>query len=142
MGKSIGLGSVEIRLAGGLQVARKMRYSRKGFLASYRRYVRASGQADTASWPAAYAEIWSQALPSPDNAFAGPLNDFRDRMDKNLRLAISALGRAPAGEVLPPIRSGGDLEERTYAWFVQNDKTGEQCLKPIAGRGLQILEQN
>ncbi|OQX17688.1 MAG: CRISPR-associated RAMP family protein [Desulfobulbaceae bacterium A2] len=161
MGKPIGLGRVRLEPVGWFAVNRGERYRAKDIFAVHR-YAsywlataaneQGGGPADD-EWKARYgreAECLEQGRenkPLPENwakqlrdAVAGQVQQrFPD-----IQRAITRLGepqhlQAPVH--YPQVDEPGvDLERKLFKWFVQNEKTGQQYLKPIT-EGTSDIDQ-
>ncbi len=148
MGKPLGLGTVQIEPEGLFLVDRPGRYAQAD-LFGQPRYRRGwtSGRGD--EWPAQYAREKREApgIAAFDKDFDGLSREFRDTMDADIRGALELLGdrskvRLP---VHTPQVAGMDLEEKTYQWFVKNNKMlskeepgTPQYLVPLTG-GAPVL---
>ncbi len=160
MGKPIGLGKVRIDPIGIFFIDRQARYATKDFTLKAGRYHgiglasgiptrpadletdRKEGQRTLAALQAFYpreVEEWEwltasgQAWPTFDHL----RENFRQQMDRGILGALEVLG--DPSKVQNPVhtpqvqnREGGEMEDKSYEWFVVNDRGGRQYLKPLA----------
>ena len=139
LGKALGLGAVRLRTEAVLLVDRGKRYGSDALSAPQRRYHqvwRSSASSSAPAWQTMYpveAAALQQAGSKP-----GHLQDL-SLIDSATLKTVQTLGN-PANlitslAVRTPITDGqdnaGQSEDKTFLWFVDNDKIGNQALGPI-----------
>jgi CRISPR/Cas system CSM-associated protein Csm3 (group 7 of RAMP superfamily) len=146
LGKSLGLGSVEVEIEGVFLIDRVQRYLSDSLDAPrYHEVYRGPTPDKKDEWVALYpqeAAAWNkvtdwQGIPDDTTLIDG----------ETLRL-LKTVGNPDnlQVEVKPPMRSGqGDPEDETFKWFGENDKIGAKAqtlpvIKP--GKPLQTLNEN
>lgn len=136
MGKSVGLGSVQVDVLGLFEVDRQERYRRPGLFAP--RYGRAWAGAGVSELGERYRhEVQAARHRAEDPEHLARLReDWRDKMDPGVRRALERLGEESfePGEVSVPLVTGDEAEVETFRWFVVNDRAAvedRQCLEPI-----------
>ncbi|MBK7931775.1 MAG: hypothetical protein IPJ98_31125 [Bryobacterales bacterium] len=138
MGKSIGLGSVQLDIAGLFLVDRAQRYTASGF--TQPRYTKGWAEPDRAGWPKRYAAEASATV-APGNDFSPPtLRALCTKlMDAGISKSIELLGdpRNIRFPVHVPARTHYD-EERTFAWFAANKRNPEAALEPVGAQSASI----
>lgn len=155
MGKPVGLGKVRLDPVGIWYIDRLKRYQETSLFEATR-YHSAWVQADEqpGHWPDLYTrerQEYAQGLaPGPD--FAALHAQFAATMDRDIRHAIELLGNPDMvrHEVHTPqveeARTPQEREQKTYEWFVANDKASDrqrQYLAPLTyeTRELPTLER-
>ena len=125
MGKSIGLGSVEIEPVGMFLVERQKRYSIAGL--GQTRYSQAwvkPGE-DRAQWPPCYdQEVAAQFTNDEAVSLAKLVKANREVMDRDIRAALEAIGNPAL--VTKPVHvpaSSAYQEKETFEWFKTNEDT-------------------
>jgi CRISPR-associated protein (TIGR03986 family) len=124
MGKSIGLGTVNITPVGLFEVDRETRYSPDGLFSQ--RYGRAwiAGSGRSESWPDQYVREKSDAAESEVKEIESIKVAFTDTLDPDIRVALELIGD-PANlkvSVHTPLIQDGEREDKTFRWFVANDQ--------------------
>lgn len=152
MGKSIGLGSINIEPQALFKIDRKSRYDLKkyDFQNRYSEVIKFTDElTDNISdnIPDIY-ELEEKALRCP--IVKGKLNNYRNKSniksDEANHKALSTIGKQFDLEentfISIPLTS--ENEEKTYEWFVNNDKlkSGNQYLKKVDGENLTKLKSN
>ncbi|MEO8380939.1 MAG: TIGR03986 family CRISPR-associated RAMP protein, partial [Acidobacteriota bacterium] len=142
MGKSLGLGSVRVDPVALLLSDRKARYT-----ASWQHgqlFQWCETLADPATWGAGRpveAKSVRTIPPHAEHSFASLRKTFSDEMSRTERsgmVALETIGNPHLWPhpVLTPQVENALPEEKTYEWFVENDKkeTAHQYLEPLSGR--------
>lgn len=136
MGKSIGLGKVQIVQEGLFIIDRIQRYLWDDDIFSASRYHRTwakSGASD--EWPEMYAREKKAAKLGGMDSLEALRKEFADSMDRDIRKAIELMGdpqNVRHGVHTPQLPDPDlNLEKETFRWFVENEKTGRYTLKPI-----------
>lgn len=131
MGKSIGLGSVQVDVAGLFLVDRPARYTAAGF--TQPRYTSGWAEPDRAAWPPHYASEAAAAFAAQDQFSPAALRHrCTGLMDADIRASIELLGN-PAS-VRAPVHVPAQVhygEDRTFAWFAKNKRTPRSVLEPV-----------
>ena len=142
MGKPIGLGKIEIIPEGLFIIDRKKRYSEDDIFSSNRYHK---------SWvrePENFAKLTDtykkekQAVNLDTmDSFEELRKDFEDSMDPDIKKALELIGdpnNVKCSVHTPQvIKAGTDLEQKTYEWFMANEKLGSQ-----RGYGLKPLDRD
>ncbi|MEO8383328.1 MAG: TIGR03986 family CRISPR-associated RAMP protein, partial [Acidobacteriota bacterium] len=123
MGKSLGLGSVEIDPVALLLTDRQRRYRSSE---SSRFDSCDLHDSRPTMWPSSNDLEEARGIPPAEVCLAHFRASFRSGMQEGIRDALEAIGdphllRRP---VHLPQRTGLDLEEETFKWFVKNDSDG------------------
>jgi CRISPR-associated protein (TIGR03986 family) len=122
MGKSLGLGRVNIEPVGFFGINRRKRYTADALFAPrYSEGWQAAGE-DQHVWPAAYAR---EKLVATNAVQLSELRDmFARDMNPDIRTALELVGNPAAlsAPVHTPLVEGGDPEDETFQWFVANDQ--------------------
>jgi CRISPR-associated protein (TIGR03986 family) len=158
MGKSLGLGSVKMEIAGIFYIDRKKRYSVDGFLDTqgkfcprYHDYWIGNESEDVGRFfdPDEKNAMLYQKLPDNNKKAPNTLKkQFIDSMIPNIKKGIDKIGRPGQQQVTPPLTqiqtNNAQQETETYKWFVQNDRgNNHQGLVPLEyGDGISRLEHN
>lgn len=136
LGKSLGLGTVEIAPEGLFLTDRKQRYSQDDLWDGHRYHYGWILSPDAAgSWPAAYAAEKAGASDLlPDDQRPPALAAEFARQAGDVAKALRLIGNP--GKVTQPVHTpqiaGSPLDERTYEWFVANeDRRDPQGLRPL-----------
>lgn len=134
MGKSIGLGKVQIIPEGLFIIDRTKRYFEKDIFLSNRYHRAWVKNGSSANWPAGVYSMERGVLIT-DNMDSPEFlrKEFADRMDRDIQNAIELLGNPEKVEhpVHTPQLRNLDIEKETFKWFVENVKTKKQGLEPI-----------
>jgi CRISPR-associated protein (TIGR03986 family) len=134
MAKALGLGTIQMEVAGIFYVDRHRRYTGKGFTddrgALCPRYSNCWVQTDLRTQREKFfsadeiAAIGGLGL-LPDNHGNAPQmlkNKFADGMTPSIRKALLKVGQPGVGNVKPPLAAGQqDEEAETFQWFQNND---------------------
>jgi hypothetical protein len=143
MGKSLGLGTVKVEVAGLYLVDRPRRYTKAGFFEPRYRWFWQAG----VTAPAGYQQdsVGGGATTPP----AERAERFAGEMDTDVREAITHIGRIPDlgadTKVHTPLVAGrwqqpATREEETFKWFVRNDQGQRKAMRPASG-GLSTLDE-
>jgi len=149
LGKSLGLGSVEVAIEGVFLIDRVKRYLEDNLDAPrYHEVYRGSMQDKKDEWAALYpqeAAAWDKALDWKCLKQDMTLIDTKETLPLLQTVGNPANLKA---EVKPPLANGqNDPEDKTFKWFVNNDNdkaTPHHKSLPViqANRSLPTMEQN
>ncbi len=143
MGKPLGLGTAAIETAAIFLTACRSRYASDGAAAPkyHRKWL--AGIETPAVWPDRYNVerncAADSAVPSDGKSAAHRASSFRSTMDADIRRALELLGdpRFVTDSVHTPC-AGPDVEEKTYEWFGQNDRSKRQFLIPLTAESTSL----
>jgi CRISPR-associated protein (TIGR03986 family) len=122
MGKPVGLGRIKIEPIGFFQIGREARYSAEAVFGP--RYAQSwipLGE-DLSAWPSTYDRETASKPVSIE--IADLRSKFSAQMDQDIKAALELIGNPKAlrAPVHTPLVQGGDPEDETFKWFVENDK--------------------
>lgn len=138
MGKPLGLGKVRLDPVGIFLVDRKRRYQETSLFESFRYHSAWVALAEKSKeWPDIYAterRCTEKDMPMPVG-FEELRQAFQGTMDGDIRQALELL--ADPAKIRHPVRTpqvagrtGPELEQETYLWFVQNQRSAIQGRRP------------
>lgn len=146
MGKSLGLGTVEIGPLGMFLVNRKRRYEETSIFSTDRYHEVWMGE-DTGEWPEYYNREKAVNGTGKECAydFSELREQFRDSMIQEIRIALETIGDPASTGELPvhtPQFPGIDLEKETFKWFEKNNSKDfvVQPLTPVGEEGIPVLK--
>jgi CRISPR-associated protein (TIGR03986 family) len=152
MGKPLGLGTAKLDVMACFFVNRRSRYTLEGLRSD--RYdaaeITPSGHAvvGTRTWPGRYSLPASQTPAAPVRLDSARSELTQSRaIPENIQAALALLGRfdsanPPSNVHYPTVLGQTDPEADHYEWFVRNDRSGKQFLKPLSrGKPLPELEE-
>ncbi|MBI1763954.1 MAG: TIGR03986 family CRISPR-associated RAMP protein [Acidobacteria bacterium] len=144
MGKSLGLGAVNIEPVGFFRINRHARYSPAGLFAPRYSECWLAANAQQQDWPDMYAG--ERTVTATPLAIEPLRQAFRTSMNQDIRQALELIGN-PASirhRVVTPLVSvngrEADAEQETFLWFVANDRQHGQreCLQPLNAQSSEM----
>jgi CRISPR-associated protein (TIGR03986 family) len=148
MGKSLGLGAINIEPVGLFRIHRQSRYSAVGLFAPRYRECWVAANENCEEWPAIYAR--EHSMPTQQLALDPIQQAFRASMNADIRQALETIGN-PAKirhRVVTPLveRNGreADSEQEAFQWFVANDqgRGQQQALEPLTANSREMPALN
>ncbi|MBK9316282.1 MAG: TIGR03986 family CRISPR-associated RAMP protein [Acidobacteria bacterium] len=136
MGKSIGLGTIQIEPVGVFLVDRAFRYSVDGLFET--RYAR-SWVNDQENWPDDYRSLNAREEFTEIESLR---DKFAETIDPDILKALKLLGNQTYANVTTPLESGGTPEEETFRWFVINDRGKDDDKNEVNKQFLKPLDHN
>jgi len=151
LGKSLGLGTVQIEIEGLFLINRLERYSLDGFLNATRYHQVFRGTCDTSTaWQSLYPVEYQALSPKAESLSDSHFYSTTTLIDTPTLKILQTVGNPaklkPNVPVMPPLteRQGTDKERETFRWFVANEKSQTpQALPAIeADKPLPVLRKN